>query len=117
MIGDILYWIYTNVFHCNRRIQKFLFQEDAPRKTLDILIPAHPYPWLSISGVRGDTDIDVTDLVNSTVTKGQLVTPSWLESLSEETDIERWEYVDSTTFEVCEITSDGLVNEVKSKSD
>lgn len=94
-----------------------LFQEDAPRKTFQIVIPPPAYPWLTVSGVRGDMDIDVTDLVNSFVKKGDIITPNWLESISGESDIERWEYIDSSTFEVSEITSDGIVNEVKSKSD
>ena len=117
MVGDILYWIYAQIFFCNRRVQRFFFQEDAPRKTLEIVIPLPEYPWLSLSAIRGDTEVDVTDLVNSKVAKGELVTPEWLSTTCDETEVEKWEYVDSLTFEVCEIPSSGLVNEVKPKFD
>jgi hypothetical protein len=45
------------------------------------------------------------------------VTPGWLCDVASETNVEKWEYVDSLTFEVKEITSDGVVNEVKPKTD
>ena len=117
MVGDILYWIYASLFYCNRRVQKFLFREDEPYKTLEITVPLPDYPWLSVSAIRGDTEVDVTDIVNSKVEDGQLVTPVWLSEICNEKDVETWEYIDSLTFEVCEIPSNGLVNEVKAKLD
>ena len=117
MVGEVLYWLYTSVFYCNRRVQKFFFREDEPYKTLDIVVPLPDYPWLSLSAIRGDTEVDVTDIVNSKVEKGQVVTPTWLAENCDEADVEKWEYIDSLTFEVCEIPSEGVVNEVKSKLD
>ena len=115
----MLYWIYSQTFHCCRRIDKFLFRDETePRKELTLMeIPLPQYPWLSISAVRDDEEVDVTDLVNSKVEAGNTVTPEWLAEVTEEQDVERWEYVDSLTFELKEITSDGLVNEVKPKTD
>jgi hypothetical protein len=80
------------------------------------MIPLPEHPWLSLAAVRGDEEIDVTDLVNSKVAKGQLVTPSWLAEITDEAGVETWEYIDSLTFDVREIPSDGVVNEVKPKS-
>lgn len=114
----MLYWIYTQIFHCCRRVDKALFHDESePRKELTVEIPLPSYPWLSISAVRGDEEVDVTDLVNSKVESGQVITPDWLSEITEEKDVEKWEYVDSLTFELKEITSDGVVNEVKPKTD
>ena len=114
----MLYWIYTEIFRCCRRVDKFLFHEEsASRKELTIDIPPPQYPWLSISAVRDDEEVDVTDIVNSKVEVGQILTPDWLSEITNETNVSRWEYVSSLTFEVGEITSDGVVNEVKPKTD
>lgn len=116
--SNMLYWIYTQVFHCCRRVDKALFRDESePRKELTFEIPLPDYPWLSISAVRNDEEIDVTDLVNSKVESGQTITPSWLSEITEEANVDKWEYVDSLTFEVREIASDGVVNEVKPKTD
>ena len=106
------------MFGCCRRVDKLLFRDESePRKELTIDIPLPTYPWLSIAGVRGDEEIDITELVNVKVETGQTVTSEWLLQLSGEENIERWEYIDSLTFELKEITSEGLVNEVKPKTD
>ncbi len=106
------------MFGCCRRVDKFLFRDESePRKELTIDIPLPTYPWLNIAGLKDDEEIDVTELVNINVEAGQTVTSEWLAEISGEADIERWEYVDSLTFELKEITSEGLVNEVKPKTD
>jgi hypothetical protein len=114
----MLYWLYTQLFYCCRRADKILFRDETePRKTLTVEIPLPSHPWLSIYGISGDDEIDVTDLVNSKVEPGMTVTPTWLEEISQEKDVSRWEYVNSLTFEISEITSEGVVNEVKPKAD
>jgi hypothetical protein len=55
--------------------------------------------------------------VNEKAQVGQMITPDWLAEITNEIDVSKWEYVSSLTFEVGEITSDGLVNEVKPKID
>ena len=95
-----------------------LFRDESePRKELTLEIPLPQYPWLTIAAVRGDDEIDVTELVNIKVEPGQTITPSWLSEITGESDVDVWEYINSLTFEVSEITSDGLVNEVKPKTD
>lgn len=114
----MLYWLYTQLFYCCRRAERVFFRDESePRKELTIEIPLPSYPWLSLYAIRGDEEIDVTDLVNSKLAPGQIVTPGWLSYVANETGVEKWEYVDSLTFEVKEITSDGVVNEVKPKTD
>ena len=114
----MLYWLYTHLFHCCRRLERVFFRDESePRRELTVEIPLPDYPWLSLSAVRGDEEVDVTDLVNSKLAPGQIVTPGWLSDVASETNVDKWEYVDSLTFEVKEITSDGVVNEVKPKTD
>jgi len=131
MVLNFLYWVYLNVFRCQRGIVNTLFQEDEPRKTLDIVIPPPEYPWVYISAFWSDNfEEDVTDIVNEKVTPNEILTPARLVEMTglteeQETGVDsititrqviRWEYMDSETFEVREITSDGLVNAVKSKT-
>lgn len=114
----MLYQIYSAIFSCCRRVDKLLFRDESePLQTLTVTIPLPDYPWLSLTGIRGDEEIDVTELVNSKVEDGQYVTPQWLSVNTNEVDVERWEYIDSLTFDVREIPSDGVLNEVKPKSD
>lgn len=116
--SNMLYWIYTCLFRCSRRLEKLLFREESePRKELTIEIPPPEFPWLSIAAIRGDEEVDVTDIVNNLVIAGQVVTPEWLAYATEEKDVTTWEYISSSTFEVGEITSEGLLNEVKPKTD
>ncbi len=116
--SNMLYWLYTQLFHCCRRVDKLLFRDESePRKELTLETPLPEYPWLTIAAVRGDDEVDVTELVNSKVEPGQTVTPAWLSEITGESNVDVWEYINSLTFEVDEIPSDGVVNEVKPKTD
>jgi hypothetical protein len=133
MIETMFYNIYASVFACRRGCLRFFFQEDAPRKTLTVHIPLPETPWLYISAVWDDgQEDDVTEIVEELVTPNEVLTPSRLfeitkiepeqeitsgESVVSTRKLLRWSYMDSTTFEVREITSDGLVNAVKPKTD
>lgn len=118
----MLYWLYCQLFGCCRRIDRMLFRDETkPRTTLEIEMPPPSHPWLCIYGIVSDDEdqdeIDVTDIINEHVMNGQLVDTSWLEAITGLDSAVRWEYIDSLTFDVREITSDGLVNEVKPKVD
>jgi len=132
MLMRLLYWIYANAFWCTRGCLRTFFQEDEPRKTFDIVIPPPYYPWVYISAVWDDgEEEDVTEIVTEKALPDELLTPARLtdisglveehttgeDSVTSSRRIVRWEYMDSQTFEVREITSDGLVNAVKSKVD
>ena len=133
MIPLVLYDIYTRMFACRRGCLRFFFQEDAPRKTLIVELPAPAHPWVYISAIwDNDDEDDVTEMVENVVMPDEVLTPARLleitefESEEEVTGIDsitstrkllRWSYMDSKTFEVREITSEGLVNVVNPKSD
>lgn len=120
-IASYAYTAYTWFFHCRRAVIKALFQEDEARKTLSIEIPLPAHPWMYISATVDENEYDVTDIVNKIVTPGERITSEWL---YKNVDVPNgtpetitWEYIDSMTFELHKIPSDGLVNEVKSKTD
>ena len=133
MCVNILYTAYAFMFACRRGCFRFFFQEDEPRKQFTVEIPGPKYPWLYISAVWDDgEEEDVTDEVEEHVEPGELLTPARLFEITQLEPEERstkqdpltflrklvkWSYMDSLTFEVREITSDGLVNVVKPKSD
>jgi hypothetical protein len=112
------YRIYRALFWCKRGIINTLFQEDAPLKKLEIEIPEPKYPWVYIAAViQDDTESDVTTLVETAVKPGEVLTPDRLSEITGITNAIRWEYLSMSTFEVQVISSEGLVNEVKWKSE
>jgi hypothetical protein len=129
MLMRVLYWVYTSAFQCRRGCLRTFFQEDAPRKTFDIHLPDPTHPWVYITAVWNDNEEeDITDIITSKVTSNEVLTPARLlelsglvEEIASENDsphrVMKWEYMDSQTFEVREITSDGLVNAIKPKVD
>jgi hypothetical protein len=92
-------------------------------------MPEPTHPWVYITAVWNDNEYeDVTDIITDKVTANEVLTPARLLELSglvEEISsgdsssrrVTKWEYMDSQTFEVREITSDGLVNAIKPKVD
>jgi hypothetical protein len=132
MLMRVLYSLYTSVFECRRGFLRTFFQEDEPRKTLDIVIPPPSHPWVYITAVWNDEEEeDVTAIITEKVTPDEVLTPARLleitglveehttgeDSVTTSRRVVRWEYMDSQTFEVGEITSEGLVNAVKPKID
>lgn len=112
------YWMYSTLFWCKRGINNTFFQEDQPRKKLEIEIPIPKYPWVYIAAVTEDNnELDVTEIVESTIKPGDVLTPDRLSEIIGIKNAIRWEYMSVSTFEVETISSDGIVNEVKWKSD
>jgi hypothetical protein len=132
MLMSVLYSVYTNLFWCRRGCLRTFFQEDEPRKTLDIVVPPPTHPWVYITAVWSDEEEeDVTAIVTEKVTPDEVLTPERLleitglieehttgeDSVTTSRRVVKWEYMNSQTFEVGEITSEGLVNAVKPKID
>jgi len=92
-------------------------------------MPTPTHPWVYITAVWNDNECeDVTDIITEKILPNEVLTPSRLlelsglvEEIASENDsarrVTKWEYMDSQTFEVREITSDGLVNAIKPKVD
>jgi len=121
-IALFIYTLYTWVFYCRRNVMNTLFHDETKeQQKLVIEIPLPKHPWMCVSGVVGDDEYDVTDVVNQNLLPGERLTSEWLteNAIIPDPFPEKvvWEYIDSQTFEVREITSDGVVNEVKPKVD
>jgi len=112
------YNIYATLFWCKRGIVNALFQEDQERKKFEIEIPDPKHPWIYIAAITEDnTEVDVTKLVELVILPGEVLTPDSLSVMTNMKNVVRWEYMSISTFEVQTISSDGLVNEVKSKAE
>lgn len=117
-LSKFLYWSYKQLFCCQRRVIRALFQEELPRKTLWIEIPPPEHPWIYICALTSTgEEIDVTHIVNHNVKEGDILTPQSLSEMTNIRDAAGWEYMDVFTYEEHEITSDGLVNVVRPKTD
>jgi hypothetical protein len=121
-VAMFMYAVYTWIFYCRRNVMNTLFHDETKeRQKLIIEIPLPKHPWMCVSGVVGDDEYDVTDVVNENLAPGERLTYEWLTENAVIPDPypEKvvWEYIDSSTFEVHEITSEGVVNEVKPKTD
>lgn len=96
------YTLYTWLFRCQRLVLNTLFQEDAPRKTLEITMPESKYPWLSVYVLTEDgEEVDVTEDTT------ELTFESIQSTLGR--PIATAHYIDARTFEVVPI----LPKEVK----
>lgn len=100
-------WLYRQIFECCRRVDNFLFSP--PKKSRHI--HASDLPWLWVGAVHGENDVeDVTELVNSIVTWGDVVNKEWLDSILNTKPV-LWRYLDTLTLEEKEIPSEGFVIE------
>jgi len=99
-------WLYHQVFHCCRRIDKILF---SPEKKDESIVPITLLPWMWIGGVTNDgTTIDFTADVNEAVSYGVKITPEWLSDATGAKDVV-WKYLSATTLEQSDFPSDGFV--------
>lgn len=106
-IYTLLHWTYTTLFYCKRQTLATFFQEDTPRKVLEIEIPTPSTPWVAVFGERDGRKHDVTDLIDDTVTELSVKLLEDVSGIYQAT----WTYVDSQTFEVVSIVPTEKVNE------
>jgi hypothetical protein len=99
-------WLYHQVFHCCRRIDNFLF---SPVKPTDNFVPVSILPWLWVgSKNENGTVFDHTNDVNELVEFGLRVTPKWLNTVFDTSNV-TWRYLDSKTLEEKDFPSAGFV--------
>jgi hypothetical protein len=102
----MLYTLYTWIFHCRRSVIKTLFQEDEPKKVLEIELPEPEYPWLCVFA----DDEDVTDIINDKILAHVKLSTELLEAVTGLRGAS-WSYMDSRTFEVVPIVSSEQVKD------
>ena len=103
---SMLYKLYTWIFHCRRSVIKTLFQEDEPKKVLEIELPEPEYPWLCVFA----DDEDVTDIINDKILAHVKLSTELLEAVTGLRGAS-WSYMDSRTFEVVPIVSSEQVKD------
>lgn len=99
-------WVYEQVFHCCRRVQKFLFKDEEDDNT----IPLAELPWLWLGFVDSEgTTIDYTNTIKLLNVPNIHVTSDFLTSLVDLSAEGKWQYVDSKTLQLEEFPSEGFV--------
>jgi hypothetical protein len=99
-------WLYHQIFHCCRRIDRVLF---APDKNSDSGVPVSSLPWLWV-GAKYPTGlvIEYTNELNDNIYFGAHVTTEWLNEVFEVADV-TWRYLDPKTLEEIDFPSSGFV--------
>lgn len=73
-----------------------------------------PWLWVGVELSNGKIET-ITDTINSSVDIGDVITPTFLEKITNIQDAKRWIYLDSTTLNEEEFPAEGLV--IKDDSD
>jgi hypothetical protein len=100
-------WVYEKIFHCCRRVDRFLFKQPEP----DVhIVPVSELPWMWIGAVYPDgvPSIDCTNMVDPNISYGMTVTTEWLELVTGYSP-QTWKYLDSKSLEEKEFPSAGIV--------
>ena len=97
-------WIFDCIFHCCRRVDRFLFKHPEPVEH----IPVSSLPWLWIGAQFEDKVVDCTDMVNTSLISGAVVDKCWLQDITNLTPIS-WKYLDAKSLEEKEFSVEGFV--------
>lgn len=95
-----------NCLFCCVRLYNRLFYKPLPKQK----ISTSNLPWLWIGVKFDDGRVEsITDIVNSSVDYGDVITPTYLQSLTQIQNVKRWLYLDPTTLFEEEFPAEGLV--------
>ncbi len=95
-------------FYCCIRLYNRLFYTKLPTKKVS---SSHlPWLWIGVETEQGKI-ITLTEIVDSSIEYGDVVSPYFLESLTGIQNAKRWSYLNSKTFREEEIPTEGLVIE------
>lgn len=97
-----------NIAFCCIRIYNRLFYKTLPKQK----ISTSSLPWLWI-GVEFENDKieTITEIVNTAIEPGDVITPYFLKSLTGYQNVKRWLYLDAITLNEEEFPATGLVIE------
>lgn len=103
---------FMNCMFCLVRLYNRLFY----KKLIKQKVSSLKVPWLWVGAELMNGKIEtLTEIVNSSVEYDDVITPLFLEELTELQNVKRWMYLDSTTLNEQEIPAIGLV--IKDDSD
>lgn len=105
-MSDLLYYIYLKAFY----VKTILCSVFCPRRPIENVVDLSNLPWLWIGAETSPGNfVSVTDIINSRIEKGTVVTPEWLEYTTVMPDIISWRYLDSATLNESEFPLTGLI--------
>ena len=93
------------LFRLLRIYNKFYYTEIPKQKISSSRLP---WLWIGVELPNGKIET-ITDLVNSSVDIGDVITPSFLENLTNIQGAKKWVYLHPTTLNEEEIPTEGLV--------
>jgi hypothetical protein len=95
-----------NCFFCCLRIYNRIFY----KKLLKQKVPTSSLPWLWIGAETTNGKIEtVTEVVNSIIDFEDIITPLFLQEITNLKNVKRWLYLNPTTLNEEEIPAEGLV--------
>jgi|LakMenEpi03Aug12_release.lakeMendotaPanAssembly.Ray.scaffolds.fasta_scaffold2383091_1 hypothetical protein len=97
-----------NCFFRLIRIYNRLFYIEIPKPKIST--SKLPWLWIGVELTNGKIET-MTDLVNNSIEYGDVITPEFLEKLTNIKNAKRWIYLKSTTLNEEEIPAEGLVIE------
>lgn len=100
------FWCMQCMFCCVRLYNR-LFNARLPMKKKVSSLHL-PWMWIGVETTTGSI-VSLTDVVDSSVEYGDVVTPQFLETLSGIQSAKRWIYLNPKTFKEEEIPTDGLI--------
>lgn len=93
-------------FFCLIRLYNRFFYKKLPKQTIS---PSN-LPWLWIGAKLNDGKIEtITEIVNNSIEYGDVISPSFLQKLTEFDNVDQWVYLNSTTLNEEEFPAEGLV--------
>lgn len=102
-------WIYRQVFHCKRRIQKLAGCEP---KHIDhssrISVIDRPWMWIGGYDISGEL-VDITEDINEVACYDEKIDHEFLEMISEMYDVDQWMYIDAKTLEQQDFPTEGFI--------
>uniref|UniRef100_A0A6C0CHC5 Uncharacterized protein n=1 Tax=viral metagenome TaxID=1070528 RepID=A0A6C0CHC5_9ZZZZ len=97
-------WVYDQVFHCCRRVEKLLFKEEDEN-----VIPLSKLPWLWLGFVDDEGNIlDYTNIIKIVNIPNVHVTSTFLTNVADLDVIGKWQYMDQT-LQIQDFPSEGFV--------
>lgn len=95
-----------NLAFCCIRIYNRLFYKKLPKQKIST--SNLPWLWIGVELENGNIET-ITDIVNTAIEPGQLITPYYLKNLTGYRNAKRWLYLDATTLNEEEFPATGLV--------
>jgi len=97
-------WVYEQLFHCCRRVQKILFKEEDEN-----VVPLSNLPWLWLGFIDDEGNVlDYTNTIKIVDIPNVHVTTEFLTNVADLCVPGKWQYMDQT-LQIQDFPSEGFV--------